>query len=53
MNALTKTMALAATLFAASTFAAERKPVDRNVGENTATPINRIKAAKDFQVELL
>lgn len=46
-------MALAATLLATSTFAAERKPVDRNVGENKATPVNRIKAAKDFQVELL
>jgi putative heme-binding domain-containing protein len=53
MNSLIRLSALAATLIATSTFAAERKPVDRNVGENTATPVNRIKAAKDFQVELL
>ncbi|HWN96730.1 MAG TPA: c-type cytochrome [Methylomirabilota bacterium] len=33
--------------------AAERPPVDRAVGENKATPPERIKAAKDFQVELL
>ncbi len=53
MNSLIRLSALAATLIATSTFAAERKPVDRNVGENTATPVNRIKAAKYFQVELL
>jgi putative heme-binding domain-containing protein len=53
MNSLIRSTALAATLIATSTFAAERKPVDRNVGENKATPVNRIKAAKDFQVELL
>ncbi len=53
MNSLIRLSALAATLIATSTFAAERKPADRNVGENTATPVSRIKAAKDFQVELL
>jgi glucose/arabinose dehydrogenase len=34
-------------------FAAERAPVNRAVGENKATPPSRIKAMKDFQVELL
>jgi putative heme-binding domain-containing protein len=33
--------------------AAERAPINRAVGENTATPISRIKVAKDFKVELL
>src|SRR5687767_10815567 len=37
----------------AATTAAERPPVNRAVGENKATPVSRIKAAKDFQVELL
>ena len=53
MNSLIRFFTLAATLLATSTFAAERKPVDRAVGENKATPVSRIKAAKDFQVELL
>lgn len=55
MNSLTRiafTIAVLLGGLSAGT-AAERKPVDRNVGENTATPISRIKAAKDFQVELL
>ena len=34
-------------------WAAERTPVNRAVGENKATPVSRIKAAKDFKVELL
>ncbi len=34
-------------------FAAERQPINHAVGENTATPVSRIKAAKDFKVELL
>ncbi len=34
-------------------FAAERAPVNRAVGENKATPPERIKALKDFKVELL
>ncbi len=33
--------------------AAERPAINRAVGENKATPVSRIKAAKDFQVELL
>jgi putative heme-binding domain-containing protein len=40
-------------LAATALWAAERTPIDRAVGENKATPVNRIKAAKDFQVELL
>ena len=33
--------------------AAERAAINRAIGENKATPPSRIKAAKDFQVELL
>jgi len=33
--------------------AAERAPVNRNVNENKATPAERIRAPKDFKVELL
>ena len=47
------TLALALSLVVTTLFAAERAPVNRAVGENTATPISRIKAAKDFKVELL
>jgi putative heme-binding domain-containing protein len=38
---------------AAALLAAERPPVNRAVGENKATPVSRMKVAKDFQVELL
>ena len=47
------TLALALSLVVTTLLAAERAPVNRAVGENTATPISRIKAAKDFKVELL
>ena len=47
------TLVLALSLFAVTLPAAERAPVNRAVGENTATPISRIKVAKDFKVELL
>ena len=46
-------LVLALSLVATALLAAERLPVNRNVGENTATPVSRIKVAKDFQVELL
>ena len=54
MKSLIQFFPLALCSIAASTsFAAERTPVNRDVGENKATPVSRIKAAKDFQVELL
>src|SRR5688572_488695 len=34
-------------------FGAETTPSNRDIGENKATPTSRIKAAKDFKVELL
>ena len=37
----------------ASNAVAQRAPANRAVGENKATPVSRIKAARDFQVELL
>ena len=46
-------LVLALSLVATALLAAERLPVNRDVGENTATPVSRIKVAKDFQVELL
>src|SRR5205085_955263 len=51
MKALNQFVAL--SMLATVVFAAERQPINRAVGENKATPISRIKVAKDFQVELL
>jgi putative heme-binding domain-containing protein len=54
MKSLIRIFAAAACVVAASALvAAERQPVNRAVGENKATPPSRIKAMKDFQVELL
>lgn len=54
MKSLIRIFAVAACVVAASALlAAERQPVNRAVGENKATPPSRIKAMKDFQVELL
>jgi putative heme-binding domain-containing protein len=54
MKSFHQIITLAMTLVCiASLPAAERQAVNRAVGENKATPISRIKAAKDFQVELL
>src|SRR6186713_1392296 len=39
--------------FAATALSAQRQSINRAVGENTATPVSRIKAMKDFKVELL
>ena len=47
------TLVLALSLVATTLLAAERPPVNRAVGENKATPAVRIKASKDFKVELL
>ena len=44
---------VAAALVALPAMGAQRPPVNRAVGENTATPVSRIKAMKDFKVELL
>ena len=45
---------IAAVILASSVvLAAQRAPVNRDVGENKATPVSRIKVAKDFKVELL
>jgi putative heme-binding domain-containing protein len=43
----------AATLFDSLAAERPRGPVNRDVGENKATPTERIRAAKDFKVELL
>src|SRR5688572_2702496 len=54
MKSLIRIFAVAACVVAASALvAAERQPVNRAVGENKATPPSRIKAMKDFRVELL
>jgi putative heme-binding domain-containing protein len=54
MKSLNRIVILVSSLVCISALpAAERQPANRAVGENKATPITRIKAAKDFQVELL
>jgi len=52
---LAKPIIVVIALTAATTvlLAAERRATNRAVGENKATPIERIKVAKDFKVELL
>jgi putative heme-binding domain-containing protein len=54
MKSLIRIFAVAAcSVVASDSLAAERAPINRAVGENKATPPGRIKAMKDFQVELL
>jgi putative heme-binding domain-containing protein len=54
MNSLFRFVAgVACSVFTFGSLAAERTPVNRAVGENKATPPERIKVRKDFKVELL
>ena len=57
MNSLLRSLALSLSLGLVGTAhlaaGAERPSVNRDVGDNLATPPGRIKAAKDFKVELL
>jgi putative heme-binding domain-containing protein len=53
MKLLLRFTAAVCCITSVTVFAAERERGSRAVGENKATPIGRIKAAKDFQVELL
>src|SRR5689334_9760591 len=53
MKSLIRSTGAVCCLIAISLGAAERKPVNRAVGENKATPTTRIKAAPGFKVELL
>ena len=53
MKSLIRWLATVCCSAAATLPAAERRSIDRAVGENKATPVSRIKVAKDFQVELL
>ena len=54
MKSLIQIVAVAVVAIATATSpAAERASINQAIGENRATPVSRIKAAKDFQVELL